>query len=317
MTSKSQGCVSRLRSTVRKKPGASFVGASMAMGIATTLLMPSLSAQGSCVASCPQGGGCSGYSGSCGASPDPYNIGEGDHGNDPMCYYDDPDPCRYPTTYCSASMKFDGACCFRQTSPILIDLENQGFRLSAASDGVKFKIFPETGVPYQVAWPIAGSHNGWLVLDRNRNGIIDDASELFGNETPQPNPRPGQDRNGFLALAVFDTPAEGGNSDGWITKEDRVFARLRVWTDDNHDGISQPGELHTLDSVGIAALSVHYTYSKRVDEFGNAFRYVSTIKDDKGGESAKRVYDVLLQIGSSKQPAARDTWPTQVDRPTF
>ncbi|MCH8499481.1 MAG: hypothetical protein LAT63_13470 [Marinobacter sp.] len=80
-----------------------------------------------------------------------------------------------------------------------------------------------------------GSGSGYLVLDRNNNGKVDDGTELFG-------PRTG---SGFAELARYD---DDGNF--WIDSKDEVFQYLKVWvqTADGRD------ELRTLEEVGVKAL---------------------------------------------------------------
>jgi hypothetical protein len=261
----------------------------------------------SCPVGCPIYNNCAIQTGPGCVPPDPY--AGGDHGSDPFCTYTDPNPCRFPVNGCNASSSPDGyGCCVHISSPIILDLQGEGFHLSDASGGVWFKAFLSTNQQYMIAWPVRGSHNGWLVLDRNGDGIINDLSEFFGNETPQPAPVDGKQLNGFSALAVHDTPAQGGNGDGWISKEDAIYSRLRVWVDENHDGISQSSELHTLKSLKIEAISLKYEESKRKDSNGNLFRYRSVIRDDSGGETSKVIYDVFLQVGSERNPPIPSTW---------
>ncbi len=252
---------------------------------------------------CPTDNGCSGQgSGNQCSFP---------QGNDPLCTYYNPDFCAYPSSSGCPGNKFDGRCCERTTSPIIIDLGGDGFHLSNASRGVWFRPFPEETTQFKVAWPEAGSQNGWLALDRNGNGTIDDFGELFGNETDQPVPAPGAERNGFAALAIYDSRENGGNEDGWISKEDRIYDKLRVWVDENHDGVSQPNELHTLASVGISAIALRFTTLQRTDQNGNVFRYRSAIREVAGVEVGKTIFDVFLQLGAERATLTNRTWPIQ------
>lgn len=176
-------------------------------------------------------------------------------------------------------------------SPIIIDLTGDGFFLTDAHNGVIFDI-ANSGTPIQIAWT-ANANNAWLVLDRNQNGVISSGAELFGNFTSQPSsPHP----NGFLALAVYDDPLNGGNGDGVIDASDKIFSSLRLWVDANHDGISQPGELHTLPELGIFSISLDYSLSERTDEYGNVFRYKAHVNKGLHGPSdaGKSAYDVFL-----------------------
>ncbi len=180
-------------------------------------------------------------------------------------------------------------------SPVLIDTAGEGFKLTSANDGVVFDIRGD-GHPLHMAWIQAGSRNGFLALDRNHNEKIDSGAELFGNFTPQPaSPSP----NGFLALSEFDKPENGGNADGVIDSRDAVFSHLVIWIDENHDGISQPNELHTLPELGIDSLSLAYREARRVDEFGNQFRYRAKVNPDSPeskSDAGRWAFDVFFVV---------------------
>jgi hypothetical protein len=61
------------------------------------------------------------------------------------------------------------------------------------------------------------ANSGYLALDKNGNGAVDDGTELFGPQTD----------NGYGELAKYD---EDGN--GWIDENDSVFNHLKIWYHD-------------------------------------------------------------------------------------
>jgi hypothetical protein len=181
--------------------------------------------------------------------------------------------------------------CCPYGSPVVIDAFGEGFHLTGLTKGVKFRVLPEES-PYQTSWTDPAWHNGWLALDRNGNGKIDDFTELFGNFTAQP---PTDDPNGYAALAIFDDPMNGGNGNGVIDPGDSVYDHLRLWIDANHNGVSEPEELHTFREMGIFRLDLQYSASPYVDANGNRFRYQSRIWDE-AGHAHNVCYDVFLVI---------------------
>ena len=188
-------------------------------------------------------------------------------------------------------MSTSGPIGYVRCSPIIIDIDGDGFHLTDAQSGVNFDI-TASGTPIHIAWTAPDSTNAFLALDRNGNGRIDDGSELFGAVTPQPK---SDHPNGFFALAEFDKPVNGGNGDGVIDRQDLIYYSLRLWIDKNHNGISDPGELFTLQQLGIESISLKTQIVTRIDRYGNIFRYRARINPHgKDSEAGRWSYDVIL-----------------------
>ena len=125
--------------------------------------------------------------------------------------------------------------------PLIFDLNGDGITLSCAEEGVMFDM-DNDGIPDKTAW--IGSDDGYLVLDADGNGIIDNQSELFGTHN----------LGAFDELALHDS-----NDDGVIDDKDDDYGSLQIWQDLNQDGISQANELHGLDTHGIHEIELEHS----------------------------------------------------------
>ena len=177
-------------------------------------------------------------------------------------------------------------------TPLIVDVAGDGLMLTNADNGVNFN--NGFGTILRTAWTTFGDDDAWLVVDRNGNVAIDDASELFGNAASQPAVSGGELRNGFRALREFDKPVNGGNGDGVINASDSIFGSLLLWQDLNHNGISELLELHSLPQLGLSAIDLDYKPSKRKDRNNNSFSYRAKVTDVHGSQMGRWLYDVFL-----------------------
>lgn len=194
--------------------------------------------------------------------------------------------CSDDTQCCTGSCGRETGTCGGGGSPILINVRSNttNDHLTSATDGVFFDL-AATGQPERIAWTLPDAPVGFLALDRNGNGAIDDGRELFGNFTRKSDGSLAA--NGFDALTEFDV-----NRDGVLDGRDPVFGQLRLWFDRNHNGRSEPDELVSLATAGVNAILTAYTESDRTDKFGNRYKFVGTAVLSQ--QRLRRIFDVFL-----------------------
>ncbi|MBM4352966.1 MAG: hypothetical protein FJ109_04105 [Deltaproteobacteria bacterium] len=156
------------------------------------------------------------------------------------------------------------------SDPIVLDLDGDGIELVNIASGVNFDLYA-TGSKQAVAW--VGKDDGFLVLDRNGNGVVDNGSELFGNLDEGFS-------DGFHHLAQLDRREFGGNQDGRIDSNDAAFAYLAVWQDADADGVCAVSEMIALSTLKITAVSLD-SQKARLASGGNRIPAVSVVSGER------------------------------------
>ncbi len=178
--------------------------------------------------------------------------------------------------------------------PLILDLNGDGVRLTSFQEHpVLFDADHDGGSKEKTGWvaantittgtPLAINTDGIVVYDLNNNGIIDDISETLSeyfNGTAGTNGNQGTKpfTNGFTALKSLDS-----NNDNVFSSADAAWNNVRVWVDDNADGVSfkdvngdgvyeagiDTSELKTLAELGIGSINLVTTTQSGLVNGGN------------------------------------------------
>jgi len=163
----------------------------------------------------------------------------------------------------------------RPQDPLLIDLDGDGIETTSTANGVYFDHGVD-GFKELSAW--VGEDDGILVHDKNGNGVIDDGSELFGDNYIKQDGTKAE--SGFDALKDFDT-----NGDGKLDSLDENFGAIKILKGD--------GSLLSLEEAGIASINLTHKNKNQTDENGNKRKTEGTYTKTDGttGEMGDYLFD--------------------------
>lgn len=122
---------------------------------------------------------------------------------------------------------------YRLTDPLVINLSDAPSELTDLSfffdldaDGKEEEIYG------------LSSNSGYLALDKNGDGKINDGSELFGTRSG----------DGFKDLAQYDE-----DHNGWIDENDAIFDKLKIWVKDSLGN----DQLYSLKDKNVGAININ------------------------------------------------------------
>lgn len=123
-----------------------------------------------------------------------------------------------------------------------------------------------------------GAGSGYLALDKNGDGVINDGTELFGTRSG----------NGFSELAKYD---QDGN--GWIDEADEIFSQLKIWTMDEN-GI---GSLVGLGKAGVGAIylgssDTEFSLNNKMNSTNAIVRQTGIFLYEEGGVGTMQQLDL-------------------------
>ncbi|MBV1910398.1 MAG: hypothetical protein KUG78_13935 [Kangiellaceae bacterium] len=149
-----------------------------------------------------------------------------------------------------------------QSDPLIIDLDFSGFKFESIISDIQFDLDGDGELEF--ISNLSGE-DAFLAIDKNNNGVIDNGTELFGDQEGA--------KDGFAALKLLDS-----NSDHQINAEDQLFHQILLLKF-NEYGMQNT---RTLSEQGITTLSLNPTNNHQEYENDNLLVSQSTFKTDKG-----------------------------------
>lgn len=181
-------------------------------------------------------------------------------------------------------------------SPFVLDLDGDGLELRGRKKShAQFDVDGD-GINDNTGW--VGRRDGLLAMDLNGDGRITGPSELLlqNNGT-----------SSFGNLAALDD-----NADRRITLVDRNFAQLRIWVDANDNGVTDVGELRSLDDAGISSINLSEQATTQSVKAGKNI-VLATSSFTKANGSTGTIGSVGLAFNpSSAQAKTPDNVPEQL-----
>ena len=189
--------------------------------------------------------------------------------------------------------------------PLVLDLNG---------DGVKLVSFGEVPVLFDIDHDGKKELTGWatvadgiVVMDLNGNGIIDGIHETMSEYftgTVGTDGEPGSKPyvNGFAALKSLDS-----NGDNRFTIADTAWSSVKVWTDADHDGETDAGELKTLAELGITSINLTSTTQSGLVNGGNEILATGTFVQNGVTKEAQAARFIANPVGNTATTSGTGT----------
>ena len=196
------------------------------------------------------------------------------------------------------SRNWGEAVTFTPRDPLALDLDNDGIETVAINPSAPI-LFDHNGDgdPSATGW-LKGD-DGWLVSDLDGDGKITSGKELLGVDTDiTVSGATRKATTGFEALRALDTHQEGDGKNQFDSR-DAAFSKLRVWQDKNQNGVTDDGELSTLDALGIVSIQLQETVINKDLGGGNSITGKALVTRRVAGSTSTSEVDSVLVTNDS------------------